>query len=151
MISQTAEYALRAVVYLGAQHGAPRTTAEISMATDAPVSSMSEVMQRLTRAGIVGCHHGLYGGFALNIALSDLTILDVVCAVGAMRRIEQCPLGEPAEESGLCPLNQHLDHVMADAERTFNQTSMGALLVGPNTNHLCEFPCVSHPSEPVEA
>ena len=50
MISQTAEYALRAVVYLAGTAGAPRTTSQISAATAAPAGYLSKVMQGLSRA-----------------------------------------------------------------------------------------------------
>ena len=43
MISQTAEYALRAIVFLGNENGEARTTAQISKATKAPPSYLSNV------------------------------------------------------------------------------------------------------------
>ncbi len=47
MFSQTAEYALRAVVYLASQPGTPRTTQEIAKATQVPTGYLSKVMQSL--------------------------------------------------------------------------------------------------------
>lgn len=51
MISQTAEYALRAVVYLGSQTGQPTTTQRIAAATQVPVGYLSKVMQSLGGPG----------------------------------------------------------------------------------------------------
>ena len=42
MISQTAEYALRAIVYLAGQNGAPRTTAQIAETTMIPAGYLAK-------------------------------------------------------------------------------------------------------------
>lgn len=65
MISQTTEYALRAIVYLGVDRGAAKTTAEISDGIKAPVAYLSKIMMGLTRAHLVGSQRGLHGGFIL--------------------------------------------------------------------------------------
>ena len=143
MISQTAEYALRAIVYLGNQAGEPSTTAQLANEIDAPPSYLAKVMKGLTRAGIVGSQRGLHGGFTLARDPSDVTILDVVNAVDAFHRIPHCPLGRPAHTSGLCPLHRRMDNVMAAAENTLQHTSIGEVLEEPGL--LCTLPCISEP------
>jgi len=54
VISQTAEYALRSVVYLGSQAGQPVTTQRIAAATQVPAGYLSKVLQGLGRAGLRG-------------------------------------------------------------------------------------------------
>ena len=58
MISQTAEYALRAIVFL-ADQAEPRTTQQIAAATRVPPSYLSKVMQALSRARVVHSQRGL--------------------------------------------------------------------------------------------
>ncbi|HKD37040.1 MAG TPA: Rrf2 family transcriptional regulator, partial [Pirellulales bacterium] len=53
MISQTVEYALRAVVYLAADAPAARTTEQVAKATRVPAAYLSKVLQNLARAKIV--------------------------------------------------------------------------------------------------
>ena len=89
MISRTAEYALRAVVYLGNQQGGLRTTAQISQSIDAPSDYLSKVLQGLSRAKIVRSQRGLHGGFSLAIDPDELTIFDVVQAVDVLQRYPQ--------------------------------------------------------------
>lgn len=143
MISQTAEYALRAIVFLGNQQGTARTTVQIGEAIDAPAGYLAKVMRQLSRAGIVGGQRGPLGGFTLTKDPVELTILEVVQAVDVLRRITNCPLGQPAHDSGLCPLHRRMDDVLAAAEKTFGQTTVGELLDGPRIHNLCSFPCVS--------
>ena len=59
MISQTAEYALRSVVFLGSQVGQPVTTQRIAVATQVPVGYLSKVLQGLGKAGLVDAQRGL--------------------------------------------------------------------------------------------
>lgn len=143
MLSQTAEYALRAAVYLGNQQGGSRTTAQISQSIDAPSGYLAKVMQGLSRASIVRSQRGLHGGFTLARDPDELTILDVVQAVDALRHYPNCPLGKIAYASGLCPLHQRLERLMAAAEREFHGTTISELLDGPGSNNLCHFPCIS--------
>ena len=143
MISQTAEYALRAIVFLGNQVGEACTTAQLAYEIDAPPSYLAKVMKGLTRAGIVGSQRGLHGGFTLARDPSEVTILEVVNAVDAMHRISQCPLGRPAHTSGLCPLHRRMDNVMAAAENTLRLSTIGEVLDEPGL--LCRLPCISEP------
>lgn len=141
MISQTAEYALRAVVFLGNQRGAPCTTTQLAEGIQAPAGYLAKVMQGLNRAGIVRSQRGLHGGFTLARPASELTILDVVKAVDAFHRITRCPLGRPAHTSGLCPLHRRMDNVMAAAQDTFEHTTIGEVLEEPGL--LCALPCTA--------
>src|SRR5579871_6722562 len=80
MFSQTAEYALRAVVFLASQEGKPRTTQEIALATKVPIGYLSKVMQGLGRKGLVHSQRGLHGGFTLARSAEELTVLDIIQA-----------------------------------------------------------------------
>ena len=92
MISQTAEYALRAVVVLGSQSGRPMTTQDVARVSRVPGGYLSKVLQALGRAGLVEARRGLRGGYVLSRALDELTVYDVVQAVDPLRRIHTCPL-----------------------------------------------------------
>jgi Rrf2 family nitric oxide-sensitive transcriptional repressor len=140
VISQTAEYALRSVVYLGSQVGQPVTTQRIAAATLVPVGYLSKVLQALGRAGLVDAQRGLRGGYVLARPLDELTILDVINAVDPLGRITRCPLGLAAHAGNLCSLHRRLDEAMALIESLFRQTTVEQLLAerGPSQNPLCE-------------
>ncbi len=74
MISQTAEYALRAIVFLANQE-TPHTTATIASHTQVPVGYLAKVMQTLSKGKIVNAQRGLNGGFTLAIPPDVLTVL----------------------------------------------------------------------------
>ena len=139
MISQTVEYALRAVVTIAQQRGQPCTARKIAEITQAPLAYLSKLMQRLVRAGLVRSQRGLHGGFVLTKQPQDLTIWDVVDVVEPIKRIEQCPLGIRSHGAGLCPLHCQLDKANATVEVIFRETTIAELLSQPDSvTPLCE-------------
>jgi Rrf2 family protein len=140
MISQTAEYALRAIVYLAGQDVA-RTTTDIAKTTHVPAGYLAKVMQSLSRAGLVKSQRGLNGGFTLNHDPRELSILTVINAVDPIQRIVECPLGIPSHGRRLCPLHHRLDQAAAMVEEAFRDTMVAELLTAPRQRRpLCRFP-----------
>jgi Rrf2 family protein len=142
MISQTAEYALRAIVYLADEKETPQTTQQIAEITRVPAGYLAKVMQGLSRAGLVHAQRGLHGGFTLAVPAGELTVLDVVQAVDPLRRIKHCPLGIEGHQS-LCPLHRRLDNAVAMVEKALGDTTIAALLAEPKRGKvpkpLCSF------------
>lgn len=128
MISQTAEYALRAVVCLASRPGSPLTTQQIARTTLIPSGYLSKVLQALGRAELVHSYRGLNGGFLLSREPGELSLLDVIRAVDPIQRIRRCPLQIDEHARQLCALHARLDQVMAEAETSFRDTTIGALI-----------------------
>jgi Rrf2 family protein len=131
VISQTAEYALRAVVDLAYHAGESRTTGVISKATRVPTGYLAKILQDLVRHDLVRSQRGLHGGFTLNRDPARLTVFDVLQAVDPPRRIRTCPLGLAAHGTRLCPLHKKLDDAMAAAEKSFRSTSIAEVTADP--------------------
>lgn len=141
MLSQTVEYALRAVVYLADQAPHPRTTEQIATRTRVPTAYLSKVLQSLARARVVSSQRGLHGGFLLARPADKLTILEIVNAVDPIQRIHQCPLGISTHGSVLCPLHRRLDNAVASVEQAFANTTVAEILAEPSPSvPLCEIP-----------
>lgn len=131
LLTQSVEYALRAVVYL-AREGEPRTTAQTAEATQVPAAYLSKVLQGLARAGVVKSQRGIGGGMTLVPSPQELTILDVVNAVDPLQRIETCPLGLPEHGVRLCALHRRLDNAMKSVEEAFRRSTLADVLADPN-------------------
>jgi Rrf2 family protein len=141
MISQTVEYALRAVVYLADQHPEPRTAQQIAEVTRVPAAYLAKVMHALVRGRIVRSQRGLHGGFTLTAEPGDLTIWQVVDAVEPFKRIRACPLGLASHRMRLCPLHKRLDDALAMIEEAFRGATLADVLSEPTTSKpLCAFP-----------
>lgn len=140
MISQTAEYALRAVVFLANHSDTAYTADQIAKATQVPAPYLSKVLQPLIKARLVQSQRGLGGGFSLGREPEEISILEVINAVDPIQRIEVCPLGLEEHASNLCPLHKRLDDAVGLIEEAFAQTKISELLQTPANARLCLFP-----------
>ncbi|MCA9229297.1 MAG: Rrf2 family transcriptional regulator [Planctomycetales bacterium] len=128
MLSQTVEYALRAVVHLAAEAPNGCTTQQLAKVTQVPAAYLAKVLQNLSREGIVSSQRGIGGGVSLAIEASELTILDVINAVDPIQRIKTCPLELGSHSPALCPLHRRVDNAIAQVETAFKSTTVAEIL-----------------------
>ena len=140
--SQTAEYALRAVVCLADHPGEALTTAAIAGHAHVPSGYLSKVLQTLARSGLVTARRGLRGGFTLSRPAVSISVLDVVNAVDPVRRIRECPLGAAGHGRQLCALHRRMDDALAQLERAFASIAIGDLVKAGRPDPLCTEPRV---------
>jgi Rrf2 family protein len=128
MISQTAEYALRVMVFLGALEGANATTKQIAAATQVPEGYLAKILLSLGRARLIRAQRGLHGGSVLARDAASITLFDVINAVNPLPRIRHCPLNLPSHGTNLCSLHKKLDDAMATVEQTLRDCTLADLL-----------------------
>lgn len=146
MFSQTAEYALRAVVCLADAERSARTSQEIAQLTQVPRDYLQKVLQSLGRAELVLAQRGKHGGFSLARPAEQISIFDVVDAVDPMQRIRNCPLGLRAHRTQLCPLHRRLDDAMEYVERELRASSIAEMIQpsASGVHPLCEIAEAAH-------
>lgn len=137
-LSQTAEYALRAAVWLARHPEAAWTSSRVASETWIPPGYLSKVLQKLGAAGLVVPRRGPGGGFMLARAPEGISVLDVVNAVDPIESIRKCPLGYPAVAPNLCPLHSRLNQAIALVEKAFRETALSDLIhESPGCASLC--------------
>lgn len=142
MLSQTAEYALRAVVHLARHPDEPCTVDSIAKATKVPLSYLAKIMQQLSRAGLATSQRGLHGGFILSRDPATISLFEPVDAVGPFRRILTCPLGIPEHGQGLCSLHKELDATLEALETRLRSITITEIIALGN-RPLCPMPLLS--------
>jgi Rrf2 family protein len=155
MLSQTVDYALRAVTHLAYRAPDSQTTEQIAEATLVPRAYLSKVLQGLVRGGIVTSQRGIGGGMSLVKSADQLTLLEVVNAVEPVDRIRTCPLGIQTHGMRLCPLHRRLDAALAMVENAFESTTLAQILEEPSlskplcdTSELVKATCPQHVPTP---
>jgi len=128
MISRTAEYALRAMVYLAQEPDRSHTNQQIARITRVPIGYLAKVLQNLSKAGLITSRRGLGGGFTLARPAEEITIYEVVQAVDPIPRITSCPLKLKAHRDKLCPLHQRLDNAWELVEQSFRSTTLADII-----------------------
>ncbi len=108
LLSQTAEYALRAASWIAAYSpGAPVRAQDLSRETGIPAQYLSKILRRLVVAGILSSQRGQGGGFALTRPPDQIRFLDVLAAVEASPETGRCAFGWGAcRADAPCPLHE---------------------------------------------
>ncbi len=133
MFSQTAEYALRAVIYLAQnQSDGAIDSQRIADATQVPPSYLAKILQDLARTEILHSKRGVGGGFRLTVSPDDLSILDVINAVDPFQRITGCPLKLPAHCETLCPMHARIDESLAQVQDTLSKSTIREMMFDPS-------------------
>src|SRR5512141_3071848 len=106
-LTQTAEYALRAMAYLATlDEGGSVTSADLCVATGIPSAYVSKIMRRLVLAELVAARKGHGGGFALARRPDEIRFLDVLTAVDYPMETDRCAFGwGRCNPTSPCPLH----------------------------------------------
>lgn len=107
MFSRSAEYALRAFVYLAAQPSGKLVMAkQIAEAARLPGHFLAKILQELARKGLVRSNKGPAGGFSLALAPRELTLLRILDAVDGLDGLNRCPAGhDPCNDAAPCGMH----------------------------------------------
>lgn len=136
MISQAAEYSLRAMVLLSRNGSKPLTVQTMATEGVIPPRYLAKLLQGLARVGLVTAQRGLKGGYQLARPADQISLADIVNSVDPLKRISKCPLGIPGHEN-LCSLHSKLDEIMAGIESSLTNTTLSDLSRSECSPALC--------------
>jgi Rrf2 family protein len=105
LITQTAEYALRAMSCLATTHDTFVRAEELSKGSQVPKAYLSKILRKMVVAELVLAKRGHHGGFQLARPASQITLQDVLAAVDALPT-NRCAFGVPqCDPDRPCPLH----------------------------------------------
>ena len=133
MLSQTAEYALRTVLYIaGHADKGPARAEGIAAALQIPHNYLSKTLHRLAQAGVLTSTRGRGGGFLLARRADLIPLIDVVGLFDRMEPGRQCLLGRPVcSDRHACEAHGQWRDVSERVARFFSETTI-ADLAGSN-------------------
>lgn len=123
MLSQTAEYALRAVAALAPNAGTLVPTTDLAKQADVPPPYLAKVLQQLAAAKIIRGRRGVGGGYTLNRPADEINLLEVVTAVGPLRETKSSA-DIMAMGDGLHDLHELIDGAADQLRRRLEGTSV---------------------------
>jgi Rrf2 family protein len=131
VLSNTADYALRAMLVLARAYGRrPMRADEIAAATVGPRNYLAKTLNALAKAGLVVSARGPTGGFALAAHPTTLTIAAVVDCFDEPRVHTRCLLGTgPCDPARACAAH-HRWTAIEQARRSPLLTTTLAELIG---------------------
>jgi len=130
MLSQTAEHAMRAVLYLARRAPGESVAADaIADALCAPRNYLAKTLNALAREGIVSSMRGPTGGFRLAVAPERLTLEEVVRRFDEPRGRTACLLGgRPCRDEHPCEAHVRWKAVEHDIREPLRRTTVADLL-----------------------
>lgn len=128
VLTDAAEYALRAAVWMAQNPNDTHKVRDIAQGTRAAPGYLVKVLRQMSKAGIVAGQRGSHGGFTLLRDPGELTALDVVNAVDPIERIRKCPLGISGHGCELCPMHRRVDNAIAAIEQSLAGSTVQEIL-----------------------
>src|SRR5258707_11545167 len=93
MLTQTADYALRALIYLAhSPEDGNHQTRDLAKALNVPTNYLGKILQLLGHQQIVESQRGMNGGFRLSRLPEQVRLYDVMFALDTLPSDNECPL-----------------------------------------------------------
>ncbi len=129
LLSQTAEYALRAMAFLvNVPDGAPQTARDVSKGTFIPEHYAAKVLRRMVRAGLLVGQKGHGGGFQLAKAPERIRYSDVFEAIDEHLTSERCAFGfDKCNAKKPCLLHDSVSELKEQAHDWARTTTLASL------------------------
>lgn len=134
MLSATAEYALRAVLYLAEHpHRQPVRAGELASAVRVPANYLAKVLHQLARRGVLRSSRGRQGGFELALAPERLSLFKVIAGFDRLGQRRRCLLGRrKCTARQPCAAHKRWEAVADQIAAFFRQTTLQGLLTTAN-------------------
>lgn len=133
ILSQTAEYALRAVVLLADRDtDEPARVGELADTLKIPQNYLSKTLNALARTGVLASMRGKGGGFRLARSADRITLLEVIDPFDHFSTGRSCLMGKgECSDTDSCAAHATWKQVAAKVTGFFAQTTLADLQQNP--------------------
>lgn len=129
MLSTTAQYALRAFVYIAAQDGkTPVLAKEIAAHTGVPSQYLSRILNTAVRAGLLDSSRGVGGGFRLTKPRNKIKLLDILSPYDDVLDRSRCPFGQPrCNDNHPCGFHEYWKPISMAYHQMLEETTLAEI------------------------
>ncbi|TVQ61872.1 MAG: Rrf2 family transcriptional regulator [Phycisphaerales bacterium] len=128
MHSQISEYALRVAACLATREDGYVAAFELIKRASVPRNYLDKVLPALNSAGVIETRRGFGGGHRLARDPADITLSDVVDAVGSLDRVKPTTAAAQRNEPWLRPLRSCVDESIAAATHVLERRSLADIV-----------------------
>lgn len=119
-MTRLTDYGIMLLMYFARERGtATRNARELAAQAHLPPPTVSKILKKLAREGILATHRGINGGFSLARPPAEISIADIIKALEGPIAITECNSTTPCELEQLCPVGSNWKRI--------NQAILGAL------------------------
>jgi len=126
LISQTAEYAIRAMSAIATlPEGTKIRATDLGSGTGVPAPYLSKILRRLVLAGLLVSQKGQGGGFSLSRPAAEIPFIDILNAIDAFPTDGRCAFGwGNCDQLSPCPLHGAWSRLNQKIQDWANQTNL---------------------------
>ncbi len=124
-LSNTAEYALRILIYMGKDVQRMYSAKQLVEALKISDKYLRRLMTDLTKSGIILSIQGRDGGYIIAKKPEDVKLADIIEAIEGMDKYTGCLLGfENCSDENPCALHSSLGAIRQEFFNVFNNKSL---------------------------
>jgi len=132
-ISEPANLAIHAMLYIAvAGSDKKHLVAEIAAKQGVSRSSLSKVMVRLARVGLLASRTGRRGGFVLGRSADRIMLLEIYEAIDGPLGRSRCLRGDRCRQDD-CALSDMLDRVQEEVRQSLSSTRLSDMMAQVQT------------------
>jgi len=107
ILSRTSQYAIQAMIYLATIEPEIKVTAhDMAKELGMPATYLSKIMQLMAKHELVQATRGPTGGFSLESAAGDISLMQILLVTEGIHFTTECLLGlKVCEEATKCPVH----------------------------------------------
>ncbi|HEY7119454.1 MAG TPA: Rrf2 family transcriptional regulator, partial [Tepidisphaeraceae bacterium] len=129
MLTQTTDYALRALVYLAHDpDDGYHQTRDLATTLNVPANYLGKILQLMAHHKIVESQRGMNGGFRLAKLPEQIRLYDVLFALDALPSDPECPLMTGGRQLELCTLHRRFASMTAMYVNFLKSTTLDDVL-----------------------
>ncbi len=129
MISRSAEYAIRSMVYLASTADRLVLNREIAASSGLPPQFLTKLLATLTREGLLISQRGKTGGFRLARPPEEITLFEIVSLFDPRTVRPRCILGRPeCSETKSCSIHALWAPLQESFRKDFARTVLADLI-----------------------
>lgn len=131
MLSHTSKYAIRALIYLELFSSIEKKAGikEIAKELDIPSPFLGKILQVLVKHRFLGSTKGPHGGFYLNQAAMDITIMEIVETIDGRDVFNDCVIRTTScDPNRPCSMHQKLAPAREEIQRIFSTETIADLV-----------------------
>lgn len=129
MLSMTAQYALRAFVYIATrEEDHPVLAKDIAAHTGVPPHYLSRILRDAVRSGLLESARGVGGGFRLARPAGRFKLVDLIAPFDDVLNRSRCPFGQPrCNDQHPCGFHEHWKPISAAYRNMLEQTTLAEI------------------------
>ena len=89
-LSNLADYAVVLMSNIAARPSDVHTALELNADTKVPLPTVSKILGKMVRAGLLKSNRGIGGGFSMNLEIENISIADIIEAVDGPVQLTNC-------------------------------------------------------------